>query len=53
MSLIPLKSDINVTSPWKSTIFIGGRRLQIMSDARSESNSESNKKNLVRTLVHF
>jgi hypothetical protein len=33
------------TSPWKSTIFTGGRRFNIMPEARSESNSESNKKN--------
>jgi hypothetical protein len=49
MSLIPLKTNIKVTSPRKSTIFTGGRRLNIMPEARSESN----KKKLMYTLIHF
>jgi hypothetical protein len=33
--------------------FTGSRRLNIMPEARLESKSESNKKKLGRTLVHF
>jgi hypothetical protein len=37
----------------RHTLFTGGRTLKIMPEARSELNSESNQKILVRTLVHF
>jgi hypothetical protein len=53
MSVIPSKNDIKVTSPWKSTIFTGGRGLNAMLEAHSESNSEPNKKKLVCNLIHF
>jgi hypothetical protein len=52
MSLLPSKYDTKVYH-YEITVVSLVAELEIIPEARSESNSKSNKKKLVPTLVHF